>query len=46
MLSWAVTFFVIATIAAIPGFGGMAGPAGQHLDSILARMHVVHVNNN
>tara|TARA_R110002073_G_scaffold131684_6_gene278386 strand:- start:208 stop:498 length:291 start_codon:yes stop_codon:yes gene_type:complete len=27
MLSWAVTFFVVAIIAAILGFGGIAGAA-------------------
>jgi uncharacterized membrane protein YtjA (UPF0391 family) len=27
MLSWAVTFFVIALIAALLGFGGIAGAA-------------------
>lgn len=27
MLSWAVTFFVIAVIAAVFGFGGIAGAA-------------------
>lgn len=27
MLSWAVTFFIIAIIAAVLGFGGIAGSA-------------------
>lgn len=27
MLSWAITFFVIALIAAVLGFGGIAGTA-------------------
>jgi len=29
MLSWAVTFFVIAIIAAVLGFGGIAGGASS-----------------
>jgi len=27
MLSWAITFFIIAIIAAVLGFGGIAGTA-------------------
>jgi uncharacterized membrane protein YtjA (UPF0391 family) len=27
MLGWALTFFVLAIIAALPGFGGIAGSA-------------------
>jgi uncharacterized membrane protein YtjA (UPF0391 family) len=27
MLSWAVTFFIIALVAALLGFGGLAGAA-------------------
>ena len=29
MISWAVTFFVIALIAAVLGFSGIAGAAGN-----------------
>lgn len=29
MLSWSVTFFVIAIIAAVLGFGGIAGTATE-----------------
>ena len=30
MLGWAITFFIIAIIAAVFGFGGIAGAATSH----------------
>lgn len=40
MLSWAITFFIIALVAALLGFGGVAGMSA-HIGWILAVLGVV-----
>ncbi len=40
MLNWAITFFVIALIAAVLGFGGVAGMSA-HLGWLLLVLGVV-----
>jgi len=40
MLNWAITFFVIAIIAAVLGFGGVAGMSA-HIGWLLAVLGVV-----
>jgi uncharacterized membrane protein YtjA (UPF0391 family) len=40
MLNWAITFFVIAIIAAVLGFGGVAGMSA-HIGWLLAVLAVV-----
>jgi len=42
MLSWAITFFVVALIAALLGFGGVAGMSAQ-IGWLLAVLGVVLV---
>jgi len=40
MLSWSITFFVVALIAALLGFGGLAGTAGA-ISKILFLLFVI-----
>ena len=40
MLSWAITFFIIAIVAAVLGFGGVAGMSA-HIGWLLAVLGVV-----